>query len=325
MPGPGGGSRGGGFGGGSRGGGFGGGHGGGFGGGFGRGPHGFGPRRHYRYGGYYHGGGCLGGFSSLIVYLIIFALVIFIVGFSSVYTAFTNVFNGGTAEYDEIVMQEYGAKKYDEVFDAAIAYEENIMIVFLVNDACDGYYAYACVGNDLDKDTRYLFGDETTTFGKTVHHSVNAEYYGNSLSVNLADVIEEMTYHVTKTDSNKYQNTNDYSTSKVVNESSLTINEETINKRLVKFTEETGIGIAYAIADMDDVFEKKIAASDVMTILIAVGIIAVIAVIVIKNLIDSKKKNDPESDRTDDTDDKRKNDRNRYNRDHNKGHYKKHY
>ncbi|MBQ8850224.1 MAG: hypothetical protein IJ011_07850 [Clostridia bacterium] len=344
MPGPGGGSRGGGFGGGSRGGGFGGGRGGGFGGGprgggFGGGPHGFGPRgpRGPRFGGWHHrgwhggGGGCLGSIASIILVPILCVFAAVIISFNTIQTSFTNIINGGTVEYDESVMQQYGEDKYYEVFDSAEKFEENIMIVFLVNEECDGYYAYACVGDDLERDTRDLFGNETTVFGRTVRSTVDTDYYKNSISTHLADVVTEMQIHVKKVNDEKYGNTNAYS--KLHNNSALSINENTVNRALTEFTDETGIGIAYAVADMEDVFGKQIAFGDIMTVLIYALLIGLLIFFVVKKIVEKLKENNSgdnsdnsnDSDENDNENDRKNDDNDRYNRNYDNGRYNKKY
>ena len=303
MPGPGGGSRGGGFGGGSRGGGFGGGsRGGGFGGGP-RGPHGphgpYGPRG-FRRGGffwgpsYYGGGGCFSGILGIIMIPIILLFMLGTLFFGTVSQAFTNVINGGSVEYDEAVIQEYGAQKYDEAFSDSENYEENILIVFLTNEECDGYYVYACVGNDLAKSTRDLFGDENTVFGRTVLTNINEEYYANSLSVNLSDVMTSMASRVNTATEADERPTGSAPVTRVFNDSSVTLNNETVEKGLKKFTDETGIGSAVAVANMEDVFGKQIRINDILVLLFTVAIVVAIVLIVIKKYKESKDDNGDE-------------------------------
>lgn len=279
--------------------------------------------------------------------------------FSNAQTAFNNLWNGGTVEYDEVVMQEYGEARYSETFKDSAEYEENIMIVFLINEKRDGYYVYACVGDDLKKNTRALFGDESTPFGRAVLNTVNAEYYGNSLSSNLADVIEEMQIRVRAIDKTTYSNSAECS--KLINNTELEINKDTVNKRLTEFTDETGIGIAYTVEDMEEVFGKKIRAYDILMILIAVSIVVVTVILIIKRFKeksgefgyaegdtppdvgdnsddDNGDDNNDDNNNDDDNDDyndreerrreekkRKKNDRDRYNRDYKKGNYNKHY
>ena len=155
MPGPGGGARGGGggrgFGGFGGGGGSFGGGGRGFGGGgrgFGGGPHYhrphyhggwfFGPRYHY-----YGGGGCLGGLMGLLlapIILIMFAVLLIISMFGS---AFNLVTTGGNLTYDENIFQDYANEQYAAEFGMTKDYEDNLLLVFAVED--DEYYEYAYI------------------------------------------------------------------------------------------------------------------------------------------------------------------------------------
>lgn len=311
-----------------------------------------------RYGGY---GGCFGSILGVILLPLILFCVLANAFFDNAQTSFANIWNGGTVEYDEVVMQEYGEERYSEIFANSAEYEENIMIVFLINDKRDGYYVYACVGDDLEKDTRNLFGDETTYFGRTVLSTVNEEYYGKSLSSNLADVVDEMQLNVTQADKflksgKKYSNTAE--NSKLINNTELEMNKDTVNKQLEEFTDETGIGIAYTVEDMEEVFGKKIRFNDILMALIAVSIVVVTVILIIKRFKEKSKEfgytdgdtpPDDDGDRSDDNGDdsgddsgddggddggddrkreekkRKKNDRDRYNRDYKKGNYNKHY
>ena len=178
-PGGGGGSRGGGgfgggsFGGGSRGGGFSGG--GGFGGGsfggrpsggFGGGPHHHPPHHH---GPFFHGprrrtyvgGGFGGGCFSVVV----IALFVLFGGFWMLSPADNVTINwgeetvvGGIA-YDEATMQDYANDKYMQYFGSSSAVEDNILLVMLTNEECDGYYTIAWVGDNIDSSINNMFGE----------------------------------------------------------------------------------------------------------------------------------------------------------------------
>jgi uncharacterized membrane protein len=161
MPGPGGGSRGGGFGGGSfggggpRGGGFGGGSFGG--GGFGHGPHGYHHHHHYHrpffgfyrpYGYGYGGGGCLGGLLGVLMMPIIILIVATSLIFG-VFGSFFRVAKGGNVTYNEPELQSFANQQYAKEFSSSTAYEDNLLIVFLVNDERDGYYTIAWIGDNV--------------------------------------------------------------------------------------------------------------------------------------------------------------------------------
>ena len=293
MPGPGGGARGGGFGGGSRGGGFGGG---GFGGGRPGGFHGgFGgphhhhhhhvPRRHFFWGFwprryYYGGGGCLGGFLGMIMLPVIVLLVVGVFLFGSVSDALTNISNGGSVVYNEQTMQEYAGKQYGAIFGDSASYEENILIVFLADEERTGYYVIGYVGDDLPTDVKDLFGNQYTSLGQAFYSSM-PNYYEYSISSNLADVTSRLTTAVTRVNGTATE-TVSTDNSYIKNDSSLAINEATVNKALASFTEQTGFSIAIAVEDMEEVFGKSIQVGDIIILLVAAGIIALVIYLIVK-------------------------------------------
>lgn len=300
MPGPGGGSRGGGFGGGSRGGGFSGGGGrpGGFGGGgrpgpggprpggFG-GPHGpmhHGPRHHrpFFHRPFFHrpyggGGGCLGSMFGMIISIFFIGILLFALLFGGV----ASLFNGCSFEavngYDESTLQEYANKQYAVAFGNTDDYESNILLVFTVYNDYSGYETIAFVGYNIDSDISNMYGNEYTDYGIAVMANM-PDYYEYSISKNLADIVESMEEKTAKYASADGEV--DTSFSKLINNSNLvSMNEETVNKALVSFTEKTGISIAVVVADGVDVFgESK--EFEILGI-IAIIIIAVIALVAI--------------------------------------------
>ena len=209
MPGPGGGRNGGGgsrgsFGGGS----YGGGSRGGFGGGFGGGYHGgFGgpPRRGYYFGGpfgggfwgprryYYGGGGCLGGLLGLIFVPVILILLSAVMLFATVGTAFSDVTSGGSVRYDENTFQDYADAQYRAEFGNSTAYEDNLLLVVLVDEDYYDYHYIAWVGDHIQTDINKLFGNEQTEFGRAIEANINVNSYKYSLDTNLAQVVEQMT------------------------------------------------------------------------------------------------------------------------------------
>ena len=170
MAGPGGGGKGGGFSrgpsGGGRGGGFSrGSHSGGFGGGhhhhghhhhhhhhhryFGM-PFFFGYRRPYMgygYGGFY--GGFIGLMMLPIIVLIIAISLIFSV-FGSLGSSISNVVGGGEISYSEQKFQSYANQQYEKEFPNDSTHEDNILIVFLVNEQRDDFTTIAWIGDNIN-------------------------------------------------------------------------------------------------------------------------------------------------------------------------------
>ena len=307
MPGPGGGSRGGGFSGGSRGGG-GGSRGGGFGGGsrgggFGGGPRGpmhhgpmhhgphhhhhgpifFGPRFHRRgfFGGF-GGGGCLSGVFGIIALILVLLILVPALFITSVGSLFGGCSFSSEDEiiYNESAFQAYANKAYSVAFDDTANYEENILIVFTTYEGYDGYECVAWVGDDIDVEVKEMFGNEYTPFGTTVLSTV-ASYYEFSISSNLADIAKKMANKVSAL-TGAPENEVNTEFSKLYNHSELAINENTVNKALVEFTQKTGINIAIVVDEGADIFgvQKGNEGSSSLPIF-AILLIAIIAVIII--------------------------------------------
>lgn len=293
MPGPGGGSRGGGFGGGSHGGGFGGG---GFGGGFGGGPRRphyggffFGPRFGYGY-----GGGCLSGLLGVILLPVILLLVVAVLLFSTISSAFINVANGGEIAYDEPAIQDYADAQYAKEFVKSKEYENNLLLVFLTNEARDGYYCIAWVGDNIQKDINRMFGDETTVFGRTVQGTINAEYYQYSLDSNIASVVETMAEHIVDLELASSFRTGlpeeNPVPSHITNHSDLPLTESTVNDALASFTEQTDIPIVVVVDTTENVFGKTLSFADIFTVILLIGV-AIFAIVLLVINLKKRKKN----------------------------------
>ena len=312
MPGPGGGSRGGGFGGGSRGGGS--NRGGGFGGGSFGGPggHRHPPHHHHHhhhhrpffgfyrpYYGYGYGGGLFGGLASLIVLpviLLIIAASLLVGFFGSVSTSISNIASGGQILYQNPEMEAYADKQYAVEFDIAVEYEDNILLVFLVDEEREGYYTIAWVGDNLQNDIADMFGNEYTEYGKSMKANINS-YYENSISRNLSSVVDSMADKIVNLQlSSSFKKDEgspaDYQ-SHLTNHSDLEINEKTVNNSLSDFTKDTGIPIVIVVDNVDNVFEKSINTVDITTVLFALVLVGVAVFYIVKAV---KGKNDYRND-----------------------------
>ena len=298
MPGPGGGSRGGGggrgfgggggFGGGSRGGGrgFGGYHGGyhhhhyyhrprgfwGF----------FGPR--YYYGGM--GGGCLGVLLAPIIVMVLAATLII--------SSFGSLLQGGTVNYSEEALQDYANEQYMEAFGESTAYEDNILIVLLVEE--ENYYDYsyiAWVGDHVDRDINYMFGAEYTELGRAIaNSSINSGNYKYALTQGLSAVVDKMATHIKALDLESSFTCNEahnQAESRLVNNSAISINAKTVDDALKKFTESTGISIVIVVEEAEAVYGRRMASVDIFFSLIGIGLIVLAVVLVVKGVQESKK------------------------------------
>ena len=151
-----------------------------------------------------------------------------------------------------------------------------MLIVFLTNEEADGYYVIAWVGDNIHNDINLMFGDETTTFGRVVQGTINREYYAYSLGSNLAGVMDSMGSHIERlglASSFRTQlKSENPPTSHLVNRTSLSMTEDTVNTSLEAFTEKTGIPAVIVVDTMENVFGKTIPVGDIITVLVLLGL-----------------------------------------------------
>lgn len=271
MPGPGGGARGGG---GSRGG---------FGGGFGGGGGGYRPSHHYHRPGFffwgprrYYGGGCLGGLMGMIFLPIIAIILAAVLLITSVISAFTIAAQGGVVVYDENKFQDYADQAYAEAFGGSGAYEDNIMLVFTVDEDYYNYYFIAWVGDHIQRDINYMFGGNNTEFGYAIYESVNQQSYKYSLDSNLADVIDTMADNIEAerlTSSFTCKEEHGQAPSRLINKAEIDMTADTVNTALEDFTERTGISISLVVDEEVDVFGKSMPAGTIITIILSLVIL----------------------------------------------------
>ena len=346
MPGPGGGggSRGGGFGGGSFGGGRGGGGfgGGSFGGTFGGSNNGgsFGGHHHghHHHGpvfvgrgwrGYGYGGGLGGGcFTVVVIGLFIFFGLIWFLGEPSQVTVNGEpIYIGQNGVlYDEATMQKYADEKYQQYFGTSSAYEDNILLVFLSNEAADGYYTIAWIGDNIDYSISEMFG-EYSEYGDALYQHINTDYFGYSLDTDFARVIDEMTSSIeTLGLESSFVSESDKTTvpaSKFVNLTSFELTADIVDKALADFTAKTGIPCVVVVDYAERVFggsenvgeiitsasaqgtvtesknEKVVAVRQLSVSSVAIvvlGVMAVIGVAAAVIFMRSRKKNDNKND-----------------------------
>jgi hypothetical protein len=272
-PGGGGGSRGGGgfgggsFGGGSRGGGgfgggsFGGSHGGSFGGSHGghfgghhhhhhHGPFFRGPRRRTVF---YGGGGC---FSIVFIFIFIIFTALFLLMPNNAVIDFSDGVTIQEDMYDEATMQGYANEKYMKYFGNTSASEDNILLVMLTNEACDGYYTIAWIGDNVADDINMMFG-EYTEYGDALYNNVD-EYFGYSLDGDLASVVKDMTQHIEalglSSSFNWESDRSNLTESEFINMTTMDLTPEIVNSALKEFTDKTGIPMVIVVDSAEKVF-----------------------------------------------------------------------
>lgn len=213
----------------------------------------------------------------MIISIFLIGILLFAVVFGGVASLFNGCSFDGVNVYDEGALQDYANKQYAVAFGNTDDYELNILLVFTVYDDYNGYETIAFVGDDLDSKITNMYGNEYTEYGIAVMANMSSNYQ-YSISKNLASIVDTMADKTAQYSQNDDESI-DTSFSRLINDSSLSINDQTVNKALVAFTEKTGINIAIAVADGADVFGES---EGFKTLgIIAIVIMAVIAIFAI--------------------------------------------
>ena len=224
------------------------------------------------------------GIILLPVIIVIFAVVLM---FSAFGNAFTDISSGGSVKYDEETFQDYANEEYAAVFGNSSAYEDNIMLVFLVDEEHYNYYYIAWVGDHIVSDINNMFGNERTELGRAIASCVNTNSYKYSLDSNLAQVFEKMTAEIEEenlTSSFKCNEDHIQTKSYLINKSEVPMTEQTVNDSLDAFTSATGIPAVIVVDEAEDVFGKTINMSSIIMLIIAVALIVLAVYLIVRGI-----------------------------------------
>lgn len=229
----------------------------------------------------------------IILLPVILLVVVSLLLFSIVGSAVLNVANGGSVYYNEQTFQQYADDQYAVEFSSYPNYEDNLLLVFLTNEEADGYYALAWVGDNIHTEINYMFGDETSTFGRVVQGAINREYYAYSLDSNLASIMNQMSNRIKSlglaSSFNYPDESTDRPTSHLTNHTSLSLTEETVNDALLAFTEQTDIPVVIVVDTMENVFGKTLPIGDIITVLILLVLLGVAIYLIVRKTKEHKK------------------------------------
>ena len=221
----------------------------------------------------------------IIIILIVFSLVLSFLG--SVSSSISNVANGGEIIYNNRQMEDYAKVEYAKEFENAVEYEDNILIVFLVDEDREGYYTIAYIGDYINDDIAAMFGNEYTEYGQIMTSTINS-YYENSISRNLASVVDKMGDKIVNLSSDssfKYPtNSPGEYKSHLTNKSDLEINTKTVNESLEAFTEDTGIPIVIVVDNIDNVFDKTVNRVDITTVMLAAVLVGLAVFFIFRSI-----------------------------------------
>ena len=228
----------------------------------------------------------------LPIFLVVFAGILL---FSTLGTAFSDVASGGSVKYDENTFQDYADAQYRAEFGSSTAYEDNLLLVVLVDEDYYDYHYIAWVGDNIHSDINKLFGNEQTEFGRAMAANVNVNSYKYSLDSNLAQMVEQMTETIegkNLQDSYKCTENHIQVSSHVTNKTDLDITADTVNMALEEFTETPGIPIVLVVDDAQDVFGKTIDGSSIFIVLIAIVMIGVAIYVVVQAVRKKREENE---------------------------------
>ncbi len=205
--------------------------------------------------------------------------------------------------YNEAAFQRAADEKYADYFDHDETYEDNILLYFLVEEGCEDIYFIAWVGDNINYDISYLFGNNESEFGQAIYNNV-ANYYAYSLDTNLASVINEMQKHILslELESSFIKEPAigaDPAESKLIDLTYRTsdggrsdtepqLTASTVNDALRAFAETTGIRTIIAVDYIDNVFPDEessgcaVSGTSVFAVF-AIVFLVVVIIIVTKN------------------------------------------
>lgn len=159
--------------------------------------------------------------------------------------------------YDEGTMQDYANEQYKKAFGDYEGYEDNILLVFLANEEADGYYTIAWVGDNIKPEINEMFG-EYTEYGEAMNQYINTDYYAYTLDNNLADVVRAMEKSIVDANlGSSFRNPAADAPEKIsrlVNYTEFDISKEVVNDAVTSFREATGIPLVIVVDMAEKVF-----------------------------------------------------------------------
>lgn len=169
--------------------------------------------------------------------------------------------------YDEYALQDYADQRYAEAFGSSAAYEDNILLVFLIDESnyYDFYYI-AWVGDHINTDITYMMGGSGSELDDALLSYVNATSYEYSLDSDLAAVVKSLSEQITALGLESSFNCDEdrvIFNSELLNYTGLPMTDETVDNALAAFTDATGIPMVIVVDHAANVFEYVGGASDV--------------------------------------------------------------
>ncbi|GEM_PF-5860098 len=175
-----------------------------------------------------------------------------------------NVFHVGgisakNVSLNEDVIEEYADKYYYEAFGSLDDTEDEILLIFLVNQTRDGYFCITWVGDHIAAAVDNAFGDEE---GSTYFYAVTqnvSDNFGKTLEDDIADVVNAMQSSVTAVSSSYLRKgcAGDKDFAPVVFNLTDIPSSKSLRTAMQAFTEITGIPLAVVIDEEGEVVRES--------------------------------------------------------------------
>lgn len=186
-------------------------------------------------------------------------------------------------------INQYAGYKYYEIFASSSAPEDNILIVFAVDEEYDDYSTVAIVGDNVDGTIKEKFSGYNEYYDVMDLYFDDGDFIG-FIDTNFVNAIDYMADEIEKLDfKTNFKSQSDRSNlvkSEVINDRNIKFDESAVNAALESFTEKTGIPCVVIFENEYNIFgEFGESASDSIFLLCMVVFIFTIPVSFIIALI----------------------------------------
>ncbi|MBQ7172944.1 MAG: hypothetical protein IJR88_02365 [Clostridia bacterium] len=222
---------------------------------------GFFPLIYVAHGGGSGGGGGRGNFIWSLVLPIILILVAAFLILSSVLrvVAPSRLEDLPFFQYDDEDLFVYGIEQYEKIFDEnAAGYEDNFLLLLLINEERNGFAWYSIVGDNLAPKINRELGGEGTELGDILLAWISDDY-SESLSADLEKSMRDLGdtvkgFGLSSSFQKEDEKANhDPNTSHIVNHTNYPMDEARVNSGLAYFTETTEIPAVILVEDAGNV------------------------------------------------------------------------
>ena len=179
--------------------------------------------------------------------------IIFII--VSIFSSLLLGFSINNVSYDEGKLEDYGIKKYEEVYKSSSKdYEKNLLINIITYEDGKQFDYITIVGDDVDLSIDLLFGNENTFFGSLVLANVLLDNNFNNLYYELSQAIDALSDTLSKQYVNIQKNIQIKNTSSFVFSSG----DTELCSSLDRFYEITGYNLSVYVSNNTDAYKTNL-------------------------------------------------------------------